>query len=127
MRSRRARSSPRSFAAGWPAPAPRIPRATGGARAGGGEPKHEVELLRQFQRAAVFRVAVADLSGRLPIMKVSDRLTDIAELIVQEALDLAWVQITARHGRPERSGEAGPLPAGLIVVAYGKFGGYELG
>jgi glutamate-ammonia-ligase adenylyltransferase len=60
-------------------------------------------------------------------MKVSDRLTDIAELIVQEALNLAWVQITARHGRPERSGEAGTTPAGLIVVAYGKFGGYELG
>ncbi len=51
----------------------------------------------------MFRVAVADLSGRLPLMKVSDRLTDIAELIVQEALDLAWAQITARHGRPERT------------------------
>jgi glutamate-ammonia-ligase adenylyltransferase len=97
------------------------------AGAGAEDPEHQVELLRQFQRAAVFRVAVADLSGRLPIMKVSDRLTDIAELIVQEALDLAWVQITARHGQPERSGEAGPVPAGLIVVAYGKFGGYELG
>jgi glutamate-ammonia-ligase adenylyltransferase len=70
---------------------------------------------------------VADLSGRLPIMKVSDRLTDIAELIAQEALDLAWVQITARHGRPERSGGEGMAPSGLIVVAYGKFGGYELG
>jgi glutamate-ammonia-ligase adenylyltransferase len=91
------------------------------------DPEHQVELLRQFQRAAVFRVAVADLSGRLPIMKVSDRLTDIAELIAQEALDLAWVQITARHGRPERSGGEGMAPSGLIVVAYGKFGGYELG
>ena len=97
------------------------------AGAGAEDPEHQVELLRQFQRAAVFRVAVADLSGRLPIMKVSDRLTDIAELIVQEALDLAWVQITARHGQPERSGPGGMVPAGLIVVAYGKFGGYELG
>jgi glutamate-ammonia-ligase adenylyltransferase len=97
------------------------------AGAGAEDPEHQVELLRQFQRAAVFRVAVADLSGRLPIMKVSDRLTDIAELIVQEALDLAWVQITARHGQPERSGPDGMVPAGLIVVAYGKFGGYELG
>ncbi len=94
---------------------------------GAEDPEHQVELLRQFQRAAVFRVAVADLSGRLPIMKVSDRLTDIAELIVQEALDLAWVQITARHGRPERIGPGGAVAAGLIVVAYGKFGGYELG
>ena len=97
------------------------------AGAGAEDPEHQVELLRQFQRAAVFRVAVADLSGRLPIMRVSDRLTDIAELIVQEALDLAWVQIAARHGQPERISEEGAAPAGLIVVAYGKFGGYELG
>ena len=48
----------------------------------------------------MFRVAVPDLTGRLPLMKVSDRLTDIAEIIVQEALDLAWQQITARHGVP---------------------------
>jgi glutamate-ammonia-ligase adenylyltransferase len=96
------------------------------AGAGAEDPERQVELLRQFQRAAVFRVAVADLIGRLPIMKVSDRLTDIAELIVQEALDLAWVQITARHGQPQRVA-AGSQPAGLIVVAYGKFGGFELG
>ena len=48
----------------------------------------------------MFRIAVPDLTGRLPLMKVSDRLTDLAELIVQEALDLAWQQITARHGVP---------------------------
>jgi [glutamine synthetase] adenylyltransferase / [glutamine synthetase]-adenylyl-L-tyrosine phosphorylase len=98
------------------------------AGAGAEDPEHQVELLRQFQRAAVFRVAVADLSGRLPIMKVSDRLTDIAELIVQQALDLAWEQIAPRLGHPERISAAGDrIPAGLIVVAYGKFGGYELG
>jgi glutamate-ammonia-ligase adenylyltransferase len=61
-------------------------------------------------------------------MKVSDRLTDIAELIVAEALALAWEQITARHGVPL----CGPADdalreAGLVVVAYGKFGGIELG
>ena len=98
------------------------------AGAGAEDPEHQVELLRQFQRAAVFRVAVADLSGRLPIMRVSDRLTDIAELIVQEALDLAWGQLAARHGVPQRhAADKGKLPAGMIVVAYGKFGGYELG
>jgi glutamate-ammonia-ligase adenylyltransferase len=57
-------------------------------------------------------------------MKVSDRLTDIAELIVDEAVGLAWSQIAARHGLPR--GEDGHA-AGLAVVAYGKFGGIELG
>jgi glutamate-ammonia-ligase adenylyltransferase len=92
------------------------------------DPEQQVEVLRQFQRAAMFRVAVPDLTGRLPLMKVSDRLTDIAELIVQEALDLAWHQITARHGVPLAGATVDALtPAGMIVVAYGKFGGIELG
>ena len=62
------------------------------------DPEHQVDLLRQFQRVAVFRVAVPDLTGRLPLMKVSDRLTDIAELICAEALTLSWQQIVERHG-----------------------------
>ncbi|HEX9206775.1 MAG TPA: bifunctional [glutamate--ammonia ligase]-adenylyl-L-tyrosine phosphorylase/[glutamate--ammonia-ligase] adenylyltransferase [Steroidobacteraceae bacterium] len=92
------------------------------------DPEDQVDVLRQFQRAAMFRIAVPDLTGRLPLMKVSDRLTDLAELIVQEALDLAWQQITARHGTPMCGDVVGELrPAGVVVVAYGKFGGIELG
>jgi glutamate-ammonia-ligase adenylyltransferase len=92
------------------------------------DPEHQVDLLRQFQRVAVFRVAVPDLTGRLPLMKVSDRLTDIAELICAEALAMSWAQIVARHGVPQYGpDEASLRDAGLIVVAYGKFGGIELG
>ena len=92
------------------------------------DPEQQIDLLRQFQRVAMFRVAVPDLTGRLPLMKVSDRLTDIAELIVAEALALAWQQIAARHGRPLHGPDETQLgEAGLIVVAYGKFGGIELG
>jgi len=94
----------------------------------GEDPERQVELLRQFQRAAMFRVAVPDLTGRLPLMKVSDRLTDIAELIVAEALELSWQQIVARYGAPRCGDSEGALaPVGMIVVAYGKFGGIELG
>ena len=92
------------------------------------EPERQVEILRQFQSAAVFRVAVADLIGGLPLMKVSDRLTDIAELIVQEALALAWTQMTARYGTPRCIDDAGNARTPtMIVVAYGKLGGLELG
>jgi len=92
------------------------------------EPERQVEILRQFQSAAVFRVAVADLIGGLPLMKVSDRLTDIAELIVQEALAIAWTQMTARYGTPRCIDDAGNARTPtMIVVAYGKLGGLELG
>ncbi|HTW37296.1 MAG TPA: bifunctional [glutamate--ammonia ligase]-adenylyl-L-tyrosine phosphorylase/[glutamate--ammonia-ligase] adenylyltransferase [Steroidobacteraceae bacterium] len=82
------------------------------------DPEREVEALRHFQQAAIFHVAVADLEGRLPIMRVSDRLTDIAELILECVIELATRQITAQSGR--RS-------AALCAVGYGKLGGLELG
>ncbi len=90
--------------------------------------ERQIELLREYQRVAMFRIAVADLSGNLPLMKVSDRLTELAELIVQRALVLAWNQLARRHGQPCFADPAGQSrTAGVVIVAYGKFGGIELG
>ncbi len=92
------------------------------------DPERQIDLLKQFQRATLFRIAVADLSGHLPLMKVSDRLTDLAELILGEVFALAWSQVTERHGVPWRGpDEANLQAAGMVVVAYGKLGGIELG
>jgi [glutamine synthetase] adenylyltransferase / [glutamine synthetase]-adenylyl-L-tyrosine phosphorylase len=89
--------------------------------------ERQVEVLCHFQRAAIFRIAVADLTGRLPVMRVSDRLTEIAELIVGRAIELAWRQITAQFGVPH-CGEGGHRRAVTIcAVGYGKLGGLELG
>jgi [glutamine synthetase] adenylyltransferase / [glutamine synthetase]-adenylyl-L-tyrosine phosphorylase len=83
-----------------------------------------IESLGQFQRAMLFRIAVADIAGNLPVMKVSDRLTELAEIVLQKALAIAWRDITEKHGRPP--GRSGRGQAGFGVVAYGKFGGMEL-
>jgi len=91
------------------------------------DPERQVEALRHFQRAAMFRVAVADLSGSLPVMQVSDRLTDIAELIVEAAMQLGWAQITAQFGVPLCGDPAAPRPVSICAVGYGKLGGMELG
>ena len=90
------------------------------------EPEHQVEALRHFQSAAVFRVAVADLTGRLPVMRVSDRLTEIAELIVERAMQLAWQQITRQFGTPECGEGPQRRPVSVCAVGYGKLGGIEL-
>ncbi len=92
------------------------------------DPERQVEALRQFQKVAVFSVALADLTGRLPLMRVSDRLTDIAELIVQRCMDLAWQQMTEAYGSPYCGEQESALrPVAVGVVAYGKLGGLELG
>ena len=92
------------------------------------EPERQVEVLRQFQRAAIFRVAMADLTGRIPLMRVSDYLTEIAEIIVEQAMQLAWKQMTAQFGVPHYLSKDGARHVVRIcAVGYGKLGGYELG
>ena len=81
------------------------------------------DILRQFKHANVLRVAAADIVGALPLMKVSDHLTWIAETVLDEALEQAWQHLTARHGRPPLSGEG----KGFAIIGYGKLGGIELG
>ncbi|HEY7752535.1 MAG TPA: bifunctional [glutamate--ammonia ligase]-adenylyl-L-tyrosine phosphorylase/[glutamate--ammonia-ligase] adenylyltransferase [Steroidobacteraceae bacterium] len=93
----------------------------------GGDEERQVDALRQFRRAAMFRIAMLDLTGRLPLMHVSDRLTDVAELILEEALALAWSRTVAVHGEP-RCREAGVERGARVAIAgYGKLGGMELG
>ena len=89
--------------------------------------ERQVDALRHFRRAAMFRVAMQDLTGRLPLMQVSDRLTDVAELILGQALALAWRQTVGVYGEPRcRDGER-ERPARVAIVGYGKLGGMELG
>jgi glutamate-ammonia-ligase adenylyltransferase len=89
--------------------------------------EREVEALARFKQAAVFRVALADLSGRLPLMQVSDRLTEIAGLILEKAMDLAMRQIGGQYGRPYCTDGSGRRPVRIAALGYGKLGGYELG
>jgi [glutamine synthetase] adenylyltransferase / [glutamine synthetase]-adenylyl-L-tyrosine phosphorylase len=91
------------------------------------DPEHQVEALRHFQRTAIFRVGVADLTGRLPVMRVSDRLTDIAELILERAMELSWQQITAQYGLPMCDDGTSRRPVRIAAAGYGKLGGIELG
>ena len=93
------------------------------------EPERQVEVLRQFQRAAIFRVAMADLTGKIPLMRVSDYLTEIAEIIVEQAMRLAWTQMTAQFGVPQTNNRDGPgrRAVNICAVGYGKLGGNELG
>ncbi|MGH8243978.1 MAG: bifunctional [glutamate--ammonia ligase]-adenylyl-L-tyrosine phosphorylase/[glutamate--ammonia-ligase] adenylyltransferase, partial [Steroidobacteraceae bacterium] len=86
-----------------------------------------IDALRQFRRAATFRVAVQDLAGRLPLMRVSDRLTDVAELILGQALALAWRHTVARYGEPRCDDAEGSRTARVGIAGYGKLGGMELG
>jgi glutamate-ammonia-ligase adenylyltransferase len=86
----------------------------------------QVALLGQFQRANQFRVAIADIAGHLPIMKVSDSLTWLAEAVLKQALEIAWQDLVAKHGEPQYVVDGEPRKAGFAIIAYGKLGGLEM-
>ena len=86
--------------------------------------EQQMEALRQFKQIHLLRIAAADIAGALPLMKVSDHLTWLAEAIVEEVVNQAWIQISERHGVPEVLADS--PNRGFGVVAYGKLGGIEL-
>ncbi|MDG6843082.1 bifunctional [glutamate--ammonia ligase]-adenylyl-L-tyrosine phosphorylase/[glutamate--ammonia-ligase] adenylyltransferase [Glaesserella parasuis] len=83
-----------------------------------------IDGLRQFKQSHLLRIAGADILGVLPVMKISDHLTYLAEAIIGEVVNLAWRQVAQRFGEPEhlQNGEKD-----FVVIAYGKLGGIELG
>lgn len=86
-----------------------------------------MEALRYYRLAHSLRVAAAEVAEMLPLMKVSDYLTYIAEVILEHVLALAWEQMVARHGRPRRADGSVPEQPDFVIVGYGKLGGIELG
>ncbi len=85
----------------------------------------QLASLQSFKQEQMLTVAAAELAGTMPLMKVSDYLTWLAETVVEHVLELAWEQLTARYGLPFNSnGESGTRD--FIVIGYGKLGGIEL-
>ncbi|RZF77656.1 bifunctional [glutamate--ammonia ligase]-adenylyl-L-tyrosine phosphorylase/[glutamate--ammonia-ligase] adenylyltransferase [Pseudoalteromonas sp. CO325X] len=84
----------------------------------------QMEALRQFKQTQQLRIAAADATGALPVMKVSDHLSALAEAIIEQAVNLAWQQMVARFGKVPGTDEQ---HKGFAVIAYGKAGGLELG
>ncbi|MCP1516037.1 glutamate-ammonia-ligase adenylyltransferase [Pseudomonas migulae] len=88
--------------------------------------EQQMEALRHFKLAHRLRVAASEIAGSLPLMKVSDYLTWLAEAILEQVLALAWRQTVAKYGTPQRT-DGTLCDPGFIIVGYGKVGGLELG
>ncbi|MEL0152341.1 MAG: bifunctional [glutamate--ammonia ligase]-adenylyl-L-tyrosine phosphorylase/[glutamate--ammonia-ligase] adenylyltransferase [Halieaceae bacterium] len=78
-----------------------------------------MQHLRRLKEAITFRVAVSELEGSIPLMKVSDNLSFLAEVIVERAVAVAYRDLVKKYGEPTDGSE-------FCVLAYGKLGGIEL-
>ena len=85
----------------------------------GGEPdvERQMDAMREAHHAQVFRLLAQDLEGTLPLERLSDHLSDLADEVLAIALELVWSQLRKRFRDAPR----------FAVIAYGKLGGRELG
>ena len=86
--------------------------------------EQQLEALRQFKQMQLLHIAAADVEHVLTTMKVSDHLTYVAEALLDFVVQMAWSQMVERYGKPAHLADN---HKGLVVVAYGKLGGWELG
>ena len=86
--------------------------------------EQQLEALRQFKQMQLLHIAAADVEHILTTMKVSDHLTYVAEALLDFVVQMAWSQMVERYGKPAHLADN---HKGLVVVAYGKLGGWELG
>ncbi|WP_108126079.1 bifunctional [glutamate--ammonia ligase]-adenylyl-L-tyrosine phosphorylase/[glutamate--ammonia-ligase] adenylyltransferase [Saccharospirillum mangrovi] len=91
----------------------------------GDDLEQQMEVMRHFRHGRVLRAAACEVTNALPLMNISDYLAWVGEVVVEQALALAWQPMVERHGRPSRdNGDWCELDFG--VIAYGKMGGLEL-
>ncbi|RJQ71714.1 MAG: bifunctional [glutamate--ammonia ligase]-adenylyl-L-tyrosine phosphorylase/[glutamate--ammonia-ligase] adenylyltransferase, partial [Desulfobacteraceae bacterium] len=89
--------------------------------------EYQMEVLRVFKQVNVLRVAASDITHVLPLMKVSDHLSDIAEVVLDAAVNLCFERLREKYGKPACSLPRAGCERGFAVIAYGKLGGLELG
>ncbi len=83
--------------------------------------------LRIFRQVNTLRTAACDITSVLPLMKVSDHLSYIAEKILEKVVSMSWDYLVEKHGCPAVELDGKKCDTGFTVIGYGKLGGLELG
>ena len=99
-----------------------LERSLGSAR--GEDIESQLLAFNEFQQSASFRFGLDRLFDRRSPADCARGLALIAELIVRRLLPLAETDVRRRHGSLPGSSDT---DSGLLLIAYGSFGGAELG
>ena len=89
--------------------------------------EYQIDSLCILKQINTLRVAAADVTEALYVMRVSDYLTEIAETILESVMDLAWDFMVKKHGSPVFAPAYQQCDKGFLIIGYGKVGGIELG
>src|SRR5690606_28343332 len=78
-----------------------------------GDIERQMDIMRDFKHAYTFRFAVKDVIGELLLVKLSDYLSELADMILDLTLEMVWANLKSKHREQPR----------FAVIGYGKLGG----
>jgi glutamate-ammonia-ligase adenylyltransferase len=87
----------------------------------GDDVERELAALRLFHHRALVNVGLLDLGGKVTLAEAERSLTEVAEVCVGKALELAETELLKRAPAPEAAGRGG-----FLVVGMGKLASREL-
>ena len=79
--------------------------------------ERQMDLMREAHHAQVFRLLTQDVSGLVTLERLSDHLSELADIILALTIKYVWRKLATRHRDEPR----------FAIVSYGKLGGKELG
>ena len=82
-----------------------------------GDTEQQLDALRLYKNAIVFKLLTRDLADALTIERLSDELSALADMLLGLVLETCWRQLKTRHRDDPQ----------IAIIAYGKLGGKELG
>jgi glutamate-ammonia-ligase adenylyltransferase len=85
-----------------------------------------MRLLRRMKQEAALLIALADIGGAWPIMRVTAALTELADTAVTAAIRFLLNGAIARNKLNADDSACPDAGCGLIVLAMGKMGAFEL-
>jgi len=77
-----------------------------------------LDALRGFRHQEFLRIAIADLAGKIGLADVQSELTQLAEVVLREALAVAIAQVSLSH--------AVPASMKLCAIGMGRLGSREM-
>jgi glutamate-ammonia-ligase adenylyltransferase len=85
-----------------------------------------MQHVRIAKRRAALAIAIADIAGVYPLERVTERLTRFADACVKGALGFLLAEEARKTGISGATPEQLEATTGLVVIAMGKHGAFEL-
>ena len=84
-------------------------------------------LLARFRRRELLRIYLRDIRNTSTLVEITEELSNLADAVLEHALNLARQDLDNRYGSPQCMDERGRTAiASFSIVALGKLGSHEL-